>query len=252
MNGLFDSANTTQARWLTPGLMLLLVMLLTGCALNRPTESELPAEWFPAHAGQRADTLLVLLPGARDRGDGFVREGVVDLVRDRRPGWDVVVVDAHMGYYRERSVVDRLEKDIIQSAIERGYEQVWLSGPSLGGFGSLLFLCEGDSAPITGVIVLAPFLGGRSILTDIERAGGPAAWEAGSAGRDFEQVVWTCLRDGVSPEIWLGWGRSDRMDRGNRLLAELLPEERVLVIDGGHRWSTWRELWETLFDRMPD
>lgn len=252
MNRLSEFANPAQARWLTPGLVLLLVAVVTGCAVNRPTKSELPAEWFPAHAEHRADTLLVLLPGARDRGDGFVREGVVDLVREQRPDWDVVVVDAHMGYYRERSVVDRLEQDIIQPAVERGYDRIWLSGPSLGGFGSLLYLCEGDSDAITGVIALAPFLGGRSILADIERAGGPAAWEAGAAGRDFEQAVWACLRDGVSPEIWLGWGRSDRMDRGNRLLARLLPEEQVRVIDGGHRWSTWRELWLDLFERIPD
>ncbi len=237
---------------MTPGLMLLLVAMLAGCAVNRPTEGELPADRFSANAGQRAATLLVLLPGARDQGDGFVREGVVDLVRTERPNWDVVVVDAHMGYYRERSLVERLEQDIIEPAVDAGYAHIWLSGPSLGGFGSLLYLCEGDSTPITGVIALAPFLGGRSILADIERAGGPATWEAGAAGRDFEQAVWTCLRDGVSPQIWLGWGRSDRMDRGNRLLAELLPEERVLVIDGGHRWSTWRELWETLFERIPD
>lgn len=238
-------------RCIRAGLVLLVIVLMLGCAANRPTQDELPATWFPAHADTRSDTLLVLLPGARDRGDGFEREGVVDLVREHRPDWDVVVVDAHMGYYRERSFVDRLEKDIILPARAQGYRKLWLSGPSLGGFGSLLYLCAGDSAHITGVIALAPHLGGRPILADIEQAGGPLRWESGTAGRDFERALWTCLREGVDTEIWLGWGRFDRMDRGNRLLAELLPDERVLVIDGGHRWPTWRELWIDLFERIP-
>ncbi|TVQ29154.1 MAG: alpha/beta hydrolase [Wenzhouxiangella sp.] len=239
------------ARRLRPGLAFVLAAIMLGCAANRPTQDELQAEWFPAEAGSRADTLLVLLPGARDPGDGFVREGVVELVQTHRPDWDVVVVDAHMGYYRQRSFVSLLEEGIIVPAREQGYSSLWLSGPSLGGFGSLLYLCAGDNEGVTGVIALAPHLGGRAILADIEQAGGPANWEAGTAGRDFERALWGCLRDGVDAEIWLGWGRSDRMDRGNRLLAELVPDDQVLVIDGGHRWPTWRQLWIELFERIP-
>ncbi|TVR92753.1 MAG: alpha/beta hydrolase [Wenzhouxiangellaceae bacterium] len=237
---------------LQAGLLLALILALGGCAGNRPTEDRLPAQWYPASAEGQAETLLILLPGARDRGDGFYQEGVIELIRAQRPDWDLVTVDAHLGYYRERSFVDRLGEDIVRPALASGYRELWLSGPSLGGFGSLLYLCLGDADAVSGVIVLAPFLGGGGILRDIERAGGPMDWVPGGAGRDFERELWACLRDGVDADIWLGWGRSDRMGRGNQLLAELLPEERILVIEGGHRWSTWRELWLELLERKSD
>ncbi len=230
--------------------LLVLVLWLSACAGTRPTQDELPQAWFPANAEQRSDTLLVLLPGARDRGDGFEHEGVVDLVGDLQPDWDVVVVDAHMGYYRERSFVERLEVDVIHPAVEHGYRDIWLSGPSLGGFGGLLYSCLGDADSVTGVIALAPHLGGRAILSEIEDAGGPTDWQPGDAGRDFERDLWVCLRDGLDQTIWLGWGESDRMARGNRLLAELVESDQVTTRPGGHRWPVWRALWEEILPRI--
>lgn len=226
--------------------IVVLTLALTACAGTRPTQDELPQTWYPADAEQTSTTLLVLLPGARDRGDGFEREGAVDLIGKLKPDWDVVVVDAHMGYYRERSFVERLEVDVIHPAVDRGYRHIWLSGPSLGGFGGLLYSCLGDAEAITGVIALAPHLGGRAILSDIEDAGGPGDWQPGDAGRDFERDLWVCLRDGLDKPIWLGWGESDRMARGNQLLAELLDDDQVLTRPGGHRWSVWLELWEDI------
>jgi hypothetical protein len=222
-------------------------MVLAGCAGLRPTEVPMPASWYPADSNAAAETLLVMLPGARDSAADFERAGVVDLAREVFPAWDLVAVDAHFGYYRERSFVDRLAQDIIGPARERGYRRIWLTGPSLGGFGSLLYLCNAELDGLAGVIAVAPHLGGRAILGDIESAGGPAEWRPGSAGQDFERELWQCLRDGPPRPVWLAWGESDRMDRGNRLLAELLPDQRVVIRPGGHRWSDWIGLWAELF-----
>ena len=206
----------------------------------------MPAQWYPAESDATSTTLLVMLPGARDSASDFERQGVVDLARQALPGWGLVAVDAHMGYYRERSLGERLEQDIIAPALERGYRQIWLTGPSLGGLGSLLFLCNSDIEAIAGVVAIAPYLGGREILADIEAAGGLAQWQPGTTGEDFERELWECLRDGPPRPIWLAWGEDDRMDRGARMLAETLPPERVRSGPGGHRWSVWADFWAEL------
>lgn len=227
--------------------LLMLSACLVACASLRSTEAPIPALWYPSESNPSTDKLLVMLPGARDRVDDFERQGLVELARELLPDWDLVAVDAHMGYYRERSFTDRLEHDIIRSARQKDYRQIWLTGPSLGGFGSLLYLCNADIEAVTGVIAIAPHLGGRAILGEIEDAGGPAAWQPGGRGEDFERALWQCLRDGSPRPVWLAWGENDRMDRGNRLLAELLPPDRVFSVPGGHRWAVWNELWAEIF-----
>lgn len=232
--------------------LAVLLLVLAGCAGLRQTEVPIPAQWYPAEPQTSAETLLVMLPGARDSAADFARHGIVDLAREQLPGWDLVAVDAHMGYYRERSFVDRLEQDILGPARAQGYRQIWLTGPSLGGLGSLLVLCHADLQGVAGVIAIAPHLGGRVILGDIERAGGARQWQAGQIGQDFERELWQCLQQGPQRPVWLAWGESDRMERGNRLLAELLPSERVYTAPGGHRWSDWKALWTELFDRIKE
>jgi hypothetical protein len=219
---------------------------LSACAAWRSTEVPIAALWYPAETDTVSASLLVLLPGARDSAGDFERHGVVELAREAMPGWDLVAVNAHMGYYRERSFTERLEQDIILPAQARGYQEIWLSGPSLGGFGSLLYLCNGDIDAVTGALVIAPYLGGGAILADIEAAGGPQQWQPGTAGEDFERELWQCLRDGPPRPVWLAWGEDDRMDRGARMLAELLPAARVRRGPGGHRWSVWVDFWAEL------
>ena len=78
-----------------------------------------------------------MLPGRGDRGEVFVREGFEKA--GQRLGFDTIMVDAHFGYYMKRSLIPALDEDIIQPALEAGYENIWLLGVSMGGFGSLLY-----------------------------------------------------------------------------------------------------------------
>jgi hypothetical protein len=41
-----------------------------------------------------------------------------------------------------------------------------------------------------------------------------------------------------------GYGAGDPYARGHQLLAELLPPERVVVIEGGHDYLTFKTLWK--------
>ncbi|MEE4329773.1 MAG: hypothetical protein V2J10_02825 [Wenzhouxiangella sp.] len=236
-----------------PGLIAIaLALTVSACAALQPTDVPIPAQW---HVGDApSDTLIVLLPGSGDSPEQFERSGIIELLTDSGLDWDAVAVDAHMGYYRERSVVDRIEADIIAPAKARGYRTIWLSGPSLGGFGSLLYWCRTRDEDIAGIIALAPYLGDEDILDEVEAAGPLDRWTPAGAGRDHEVAIWRCIQDGFPDDlaVWLAWGRSDRMAPGNRLLARELPEERVINSEGGHLWTVWKPLWARAFEAIAD
>ena len=42
---------------------------------------------------------------------------------------------------------------------------------------------------------------------------------------------------------------NDRFTYAQDLLASLLPPDRVMAIKGGHKWSTWKKLWEHFLDQ---
>lgn len=236
-------------------ILPLLALFLAGCAYLRTTEEPIPTRWHVTAAGDEpSDTLVVFLPGIKDTHDDMFDFGAIAALDQSGLGWDAVAVDAHIGYYRERSFLDRLEQDVFASARARGYEHFWLTGQSLGGFGSLFYNCRVADGDIDGVIAIAPHLGGREILTAIRDAGGPERWQADEeVGEKHERQLWTCLQDlPVHPEIWLAYGEQDEIAPANAMLAELLPDERVLTNDGEHLWVDWIPLWQRVFARLSE
>ncbi len=195
--------------------------------------------------------LVVLLPGAYSRPREFVDEGSVAALRRHGIAADVQVADAHLRYYEDKTIVERLRQDIVGPARARGVPQVWLVGISLGGFGALGYAARhGDE--IAGVLALAPYLGRRSVLQEIEAAGGPVAWRRANAppeGDDLEREIWRWAAGApAAPPVWLGFGRDDRFADANRLFGSLLPPERRFDTEGGHDWPPWRALWERWLD----
>lgn len=203
---------------------------------------------------ERADTLLVFLPGVYDTPEDLVREGFVAAVRERQLPVDMVLVDAHVGYYTDESVERRLHAEIIAPARARGYRQVWLAGISLGGMGSLAY-AEAYGAQVDGLILLAPYLGNRGLQEEIRSAGGLDAWHASGSHEGGERRIWHWLASldtqSKAPPIHLAYGNADRFAPSHRLLGERLPASRVLALEGGHDWPVWRTAWQTFLDR-PD
>jgi len=191
-------------------------------------------------------SLIVMLPGMGDRADTFIKTG---FLRAGEPqDFDVLAVDAHFGYYRDRSLVIRLHEDIIVPAESAGYEHIWLLGISMGGFGSLLY-AEQHPDMVAGVILLAPFLGEPETAQEISAAGGLQSWSRGDASGLEARVldVWTWLKDATTgaggTPIVLGFGHSDRLSKSYGPLIEALEPSRVYQMDGGHKWTTWSPLW---------
>lgn len=235
------------------GTVFLLLLLSIGCARLRPTPVPIRTVSYPGPpAVNQPRTLVVLLPGRRDSPEDFGRFDFPELAAQAGARVDMVAVDAHLGYYYNRTIADRLHEDVIAPARKR-YDRIWLAGISLGGTGSILYTAQ-HPEDVDGILLLAPFLGEEDVIDEVAAAGGLSGWnpQQTPAPDDFQRRMWIWLKGGVrgkSP-IYLGFGRSDDFARANALLGEALPPERVFTVPGGHTWKAWRAAWEAFLKTM--
>jgi pimeloyl-ACP methyl ester carboxylesterase len=199
--------------------------------------------------------LLVFLPGRGDNGARFDTEGFVSAARRAGIPADMIAVDAHMGYYLERNLPEKLYRDVITPARLRGYRHIWLVGISMGGLGALWYDI-GHPGDLAGIVILAPYLGDPEVVAEVVRAGGMSAWQPADAVPDDQRKIWKGLkvyedREKSRGRVFLGYGRQDRFAEANGLLAAVLPPEQVFLIDGGHDWETWKDLWARILRRLP-
>jgi pimeloyl-ACP methyl ester carboxylesterase len=198
--------------------------------------------------------LLVFLPGLGGGAKLFERHGFVQAVRERGLEVDIVVPHAGYSYYYARNLVERLKTDVIDPARARGYDEIWLVGLSMGGLGAMLYVRE-HSADITGVVLLSPFMGRNSIVAEVEKAGGIRRWDPGTydPDKEWQRLFWHWLKQydercGELPPVYLAYGRDDGFARAHKLLAAVLPPDRVRVAEGGHTLSTFKTLWGQVLD----
>ena len=254
--------------WYRFSAPILVSLLAFGC--YPPTKVPIDTLRYEAPAGLH-DRLFVFLPGNGDKPSAFERHGFLKAVRDRGLPVDMIAVNAHLGYYMNGTIFTRLKEDVIDPAKARGYKKIWLIGNSLGGYGSLSYARQYPH-DITGIVLLGPFLGDKNIIREIREAGGLQKWEPGAIGNssqaDWDKQLWKWMKDsqqqeefwywlkdcegekGCFPKIFLGYGKSDRFAYGQNLMAGILPQKHVVVVDGGHNWSTWKELWNIILDKM--
>lgn len=223
-------------------------LALAGCNLVfRPTPAPIPTREIRSALPAPAETLVVFLPGRGGAMTDFEREGFPAAMQDAGVRADSIMVDAHLGYYFNRTVLERLQADVIQPARSRGYRRIVLVGVSLGGLGALLNERDHPGS-VEAIVLLGPYLGDdRRLFGRIAAAGGPQAWATGRDGRagGVEEQIWAFLGAEASrlPPTWLLCGRNDSLGEGHRVLAALLPPSRVRTMAGGHDWPTWRALW---------
>lgn len=230
------------------------VLLSTACYRPQPTTVPLRTLDAPVAAPAASRTadrcLVVFLPGRGDLPEDFFRQGFDRELREAGSSCEVVAVDAHLGYYYERSIEDRLRQDVIAPARARGVDEIWLVGISLGGLGSVLYTKE-HPREIEGIVMLAPYLGEEEVIDEIAAAGGLRAWEPrGPLERfDFRRIwQWLDRANPRRPPIYLAYGERDRFSRAHALLADALPPDRVITLPGRHTWRTWSRLWSAVLD----
>jgi pimeloyl-ACP methyl ester carboxylesterase len=199
----------------------------------------------------RARCLVVFLPGFGDSAEDFEDNGFVAEVSKRRLSVDMVAAHATLGYYARGTLQDRLATDVIAPARARGHEQVWLVGMSMGGMGTLLY-SRAHAAEVTGVLALAPYLGDGDLIDEVHEQGGLASWQAPARvdalnEDNYQREIWRWLRalsrgEERGPNLYLGYGRSDKLRHADALMATALPPDHTYLIDGAHDWRTWKVL----------
>jgi pimeloyl-ACP methyl ester carboxylesterase len=200
--------------------------------------------------GTVAPTRIICLPGAYHAPEDFLTAGFATEVRRRGLGIDLEFVDVEMQHLGDRRGRAGLKREVVASARADGCRAVWFAGISLGGFIAMDYAAE-HPADLDGVCLLAPYLGNRTLIAEIARAPGLAAWAPGDlADTDEERRIWRFVQaqPAHSRLLYLGFGRDDRFAAAQRLLAAALPPESVDVIPGGHDWPTWKTLWENFLD----
>jgi pimeloyl-ACP methyl ester carboxylesterase len=208
----------------------------------------------PAADGERI--LLLILPGAKNTPQQLVDNGFIRALRERGLPVDVLALHAHVDLYLNSSDIEQLLHHTLDEVRAQGYRRIWLLGISIGGTGAMICATQRTSE-IDGVFLLAPFLGTRGIIAEVEAAGGLYCWKAGEIGsRDQERALLEQIRLGLFktknlPPLFLGYGSEDRYRGASILLSTHLPQQRVSVIPGGHDWEIWAALWRNLLDMKP-
>lgn len=230
-------------------------LLLAGCFLTSPTPPIRVLD-HTEHGPERADGLVVFLPGFGDDGGVFERYGLVDIVHEQTR-FDALGAHAHFGFYRDFSVLPRLESDVVGPALRLGYERIWLVGTSMGGFGAVSYAAAHPDE-VAGVILMAPYLGEPEVLDEI-RAAGLDAWSPGEiegpAGdrSDVTRRNWAWIKAQLAADdgtpIYLGYGEQDPSVADFQLLQNALPEGRAFSIPGPHGWLAWTPVFDELADR---
>ena len=204
----------------------------------------------------RPDTLLVLLPPAEARIEDFHAKGFVAAVRRSAIPVDLVLAEISYKHVMAKTVVSVLHEQVVQPAQAAGYGGIWFAGISLGAFSALHYAAE-RAADLAGIHLMAPYPGSGDILAEIVAAGGPAAWaDTPHSEQGDERAWWRWLcRESLAgrwqTQVCLSTGSEDRFLRGQRMLADLLPRERVRYLPGTHAWPTWQELWQDWLEHGP-
>ena len=234
-----------------------LLAAATGCAWLRSPASPMSAQAFTDLGPARARGVVVLMPGFGDRPADFDKNGFVRALRQLAPEHDVVAADAHFGYYRAGSVVAELHDHVVGPLIARGYREVWLSGVSMGGHGAIAY-ARSHPERVTGLLLLAPYMGPKDVVAAVAGAGGLCAWHASSdfaqdapgfALANFAWLQAVVCRPGAQVSLWLGVGESDHLLAADRLLGDVLPADRFVRLPGGHGWEVWVPALEKLVSR---
>lgn len=217
----------------------------------------IPALEYGRMDASQHKNLIILLRGLGGNAEDFYEYGLIQEIRARQLPFDILVPDAHFGYYRSRSLEERLKKDLIEPAYEKGYQKIWLAGFSMGGLGSLFYL-RSHKQDIDGVMLISPFMGWSGILDRIDSSGGIRNWTPDEESDDWQQLIWAWAKayaenSDAYPPIFLGYGQDDGMTgKGPALLSTCLPARRVFSVPGGHDYKTFKTIWNIHLDRLED
>lgn len=226
---------------------LLLGCLLVGCAAWRRPDGPIPVKLIPAPQTAATHPLVVVLPGRGDDLDDLTQTGMAEIIQKAWPQADVLLAGATLPYYNEGQVQQRLHDEVIAPARARGAREIWLTGASMGGMGTLLYE-RAYPHDVTGIVLYAPYMGDAATIQQITAAGGPARWDPGPKpaaldADNYQLEMWRVVKSwqdlAEGRRVWLVCGDTDRLLGMARLMAPLLPAGHFILVKGGHDWPMW-------------
>lgn len=241
-------------------LLAACMVVLAGCVTIGDARRPIGTILVPATQTASERTLLVVLPGFGNDAEDMQARGLAEAVHAAWPEADVMLTSATFAYYRARNIVERLQRDIIEPARAQGYRHIWLAGASIGAMGVVFYEYQ-HPGELAGLVLLAPWLGGRDVHDDIRSAGGIASWEPGERpvaidDANFERELWRVVH-GWSADVeqagrvWLICGAEDRLIGTSRLMAPALPDAHYVELpEGAHDWPTFLAATERIIRDM--
>ena len=222
--------------------------LLAACGDTPKPTGPRPVATIPAPQVVQDRPLVIVLPGRGDDLDDLKRTGIAAAVQRAWPQADVLLAGATLAYYLYGNVALELHDQVIVPARAYGYREIWLAGASMGGMGALLYE-KTYPHDITGLVLMAPYMGEPALVKELADAGGPQHWDPGSApakldGQDYQRELWRLVKSwGGRPDearrIWLICGSDDRFIEPARMIATELPADHFIEIAGSHDWPYW-------------
>lgn len=230
-------------------LLTCLLLVAPGCIVPKAT-APMPIDTHRPRG--QSHHLAILFPGYGDRLGTFRQHDFFSLV-DQHPGAFanalMVETDAHIGYYRTRSLPERVERDILQRFPDQ--QNLTLIGASMGGMGASI-VASFNPDRVERLILFAPYLGGRRVLKrvkadDLQPRKGDSLRVQGLL-KAWRFLVEDAAQTGA--EITVLYGTSDRLAGAIELLAAKAPHVKVITREGGHGWATWTPLWQTYLQQQ--
>lgn len=144
--------------------IFVLTFSLYSCSLFFQLQTPIPKLYLTAKSKnfKYKKTLIIFLPGFFDEPSDFLEQGFFRSTHKVYPEINMVALDAHIGYYNNHILWDRLNNEIIDPAIKKGYENIWMVGISMGGMGAMTYIRKNPDK-LTGVLLLAPDLGSDAL-----------------------------------------------------------------------------------------
>jgi hypothetical protein len=246
-------------RWVRPLAAVLAALLLAvGCYTSWVPSEPLPTLRFPATVPAPPSRLVIVLPGLGEDMADLQRSGIAAAIQRGMPDADVTYALASVRYYFDGGMPRRVHEQVVVPARARGYREIWLLGASMGG-GVTMYERE-YPGEMTGLVLLAPFMGSRQVLDEIRAAGGLVHWNPGPlpekvTGFNIAREQWRMVQ-GWSREparnrhVWLVCGTQDSLLPASELIAQMLPPDHFLKNGGIHDWTAWVEPTSAIFTRI--
>ena len=248
-SGLFY-APVQDAMTISKALLIVSILLLQSCSSF--THLSMKEYLFEDNARQK--TVIIYLPGRAGSMEDVQREGILDILHANKAAVDVISVNAGLWFYMNRTLLQRIDSDVMPKIKEWQYQTIWLLGNSMGGLGALLYANENPDV-INGIILLGPYLGDEPIIEEITVPGGLLKWKPADLLKwtpsdimsdYYQRDIWVYLKKCVQddskkyPNIFLLAGRDDRFHSSHQLLASAMAPSHVFWAEGGHDWNAWR------------